>query len=144
MHEHLKLIQEFATIMMGETVSIWENPDGWCCFTFNRHCTIGYDPADINAENDPYFRKACHIINPETDKVLDITLTIAHELGHWATRKKYNQNKELKKYKLAADEATPEEYPFLEAERAATEWGIAWIMAHPTFVSEFEDKWRQL
>ena len=137
-----ELMRKLCEAMTGERVIIYHDPDDeWCCSTFVATCMVGYSISDCNGADDKNFLTACYTFDPHMVKILPITLTLAHEIGHWMTRRKYNKTAELRKYRREADAATPEQYPYIEAEKAATMWGIAWINTHPDIVTQFETEW---
>lgn len=138
------LMEWFCEQMTGESVELYRNmEDEWCCVTYTGHCMIGYSESDINGDQDDNFLRACYIFDPSMRNIAPITLTLAHEVGHWMTRRKYNKYAALREYKRAVDAATPEEYPFIAAEKDATMWGIEWINTHLEIVKRFETMWAE-
>ena len=137
----IEIIRKFATEAIGERVTIarkrmynnWgmdvnnkPNPRLLVPYIFN------YTPEEEDIAFRENFVKRC----PIADMFSDITLTILHELGHWATRKEVDwiEDDEVKR------SASMNEYFYIHSEFIATEWAIAWLtnIEHRETAQQFE------
>jgi len=84
-------------------------------------------PRNLNGpsdENDKLFRQDFVARCPMARGFSNITLSLLHESGHWATRSVMNV---VEYAKQVCNTLTQEEYMNVPWERLATEWAICWL-----------------
>jgi len=71
------------------------------------------------------------------NELMDITITILHEIGHYFTRFDYDADED---YHLRRAAANMSEYLRIPCERLATDWAIAWLhdLEHWAIAKQFE------
>lgn len=84
-------------------------------------------PTDLNYKRDSRdyaFRKDFTERCPQARGFSNITLSLLHECGHWATRSVMNH---LEYDKAVSKVFTQDEYMKIPWEHLATEWAICWL-----------------
>lgn len=117
-------IRKFATIAIGEKVVIPNDRIDWGMGLYDCHPRLGL-PADTqkNDEEDQRFRRFFIGLFPSGRGFANVTISILHELGHWATRHEVDWNE----YWVEAENTYGWDYFNLKAERMATDWAINWL-----------------
>lgn len=136
------LMRDFVKTIIHDEVIIVRDWD-WYCEPIGKICYIHYDMEDVDG-NDVDFRRACQSVTTKPLPYMEITLSLAHEAGHWLTREKYNTPEQLRMYKQQVNDCTYEEYFYLPAEIDATRAGVEWIITHPQEVEKFEKSCQNL
>lgn len=126
----IQAIREFATFVLSEFVTIAQDrceEGNWRMDTHNKSPRLIL-PMELDYpldESDKAFRKNFIKLCPIAVEFSDVTLTILHECGHWATRSVYDAV-EYSKYRARTDEATYFTNPW---EILATQWAICWLLS---------------
>ena len=138
----LQAIREFTTYVLGEYCGIarMRMDENWFMRLSESKPYIGV-PKNFDYEltfGDKLFRIDFIHRCPIADDFSDITLSILHECGHWATRNVYDAV-EYDKYETRTDDVTYFTNPW---EILATQWAICWLLspANQQLAHEFEEK----
>ena len=117
-------IRKFATIAIGKKVIIPRERNDWGMNLNDRSPRLCL-PIDTqkNDEEDKRFRRFFISLFPAGQGFANVTISILHELGHWATRHEVDWDE----YWAEADNAFGWDYFNLKAERMATDWAINWL-----------------
>ncbi len=130
-----------VTGVLPTVVADW----GWWYVERGNTCEIHFDMDDKRGDNDPLFHNYCVALSPIATCVSDLTLTVCHECGHYATRAIYDTPQANEEYEqLCAAITDPRDYYDLPAEHAATAWALAWIETHQEIVRQFENEMEAL
>ena len=137
----LQAVREFASVAIGERVTIARNRynNNWGMDVYNKPNprmivpkVIDYPPEVEDKMFRADFVRRC----PFAAMFNDVTLSILHELGHWATRASVDWMRDYEDRKGL----TIEEYFTLYSERIATDWAINWLwdLEHWAIAKQFE------
>lgn len=117
-------IRNFAKYAIGEQVIIARDRNDWGMSLTEKHPRLVL-PQDLNQnhEEDKLFRKDFIRRFKGGQGFANVTISILHELGHWATRLEVNWDE----YWAEQENVYGLDYFNLKAERIATDWAIAWL-----------------
>lgn len=127
----IQAIREFATFVLNEYVTIARNrctDNNWAMDIMNKTPRLML-PIELDLpldESDKAFRKDFIERCPIAVEFSDVTLTILHECGHWATRAVMDIVEYDKDVALAY---TDELYMTNPWEILATQWAICWLLS---------------
>ena len=121
-------IRNFVNTVLGEYVVIPRN-------RLDNNFSMGlkyaqprlYLPRNLNYEmdeNDKAFRKDFVSRYSTAQGFANITITLLHECGHWATK---DQGDMMTYGERAAKARNMKEYLLIKEERLATDWAIQWL-----------------
>lgn len=135
----LQAIRKFANVVAQQKVVIARNhiTRNWAMSQDELRMFI---PTDFNYkpdESDETFRIDFTYRYAPANELMDITITILHEIGHYFTRFDYDVDEDYRLRRAAADMS---EYLRIPCERLATDWAIAWLhdLEHWAIAKQFE------
>lgn len=135
----LQAVRWFANTVAQQKVVIARNriTNNWMMSTNELRMVIPTDLEYEPEESDNTFRlDFIHRYAPARE-LMDITITILHEIGHYFTRFDYDMDED---YILRRKASTMSEYLRIPCERLATDWAIAWLhdLEHWAIAKQFE------
>ena len=135
----LQAVRKFANAVAQQRVVIARNhiTRNWAMSQDELRMLI---PTDFNYEpdeDDEAFRIDFTYRYAPANELMDITITILHEIGHYFTRFDYDVDEDYRLRRAAAD---MNEYLHIPCERLATDWAIAWLhdLEHWAIAKQFE------
>lgn len=135
----LQAVRKFANIVANQKVVIARNriTKNWAMSQTELRMVIPTDLEYEPEESDDTFRlDFIHRYAP-AQELMDVTITILHEIGHYFTRFDYDTDED---YILRRKASTMSEYILIPCERLATDWAIAWLhdLEHWAIAKQFE------
>ena len=135
----LQAVRWFANTVAQQKVVIARNrvTNNWMMSTNELRMTIPTNLTYESDETDILFRNDFIKRYAPAKELLDITITILHEIGHYFTRFDYDLTED---YILRLHAANMSEYLRIPCERLATDWAIAWLHnpEHWAIAKQFE------
>lgn len=135
----LQAIRKFANTVAQQKVVIARNriTKNWAMSQDELRMLI---PTDFNYEpdeSDEAFRIDFTYRYAPANELMDVTITILHEIGHYFTRFDYDVDED---YRLRRSAADMSEYLRIPCERLATDWAIMWLRSpeHWAIAKQFE------
>lgn len=133
----VELIRKFASTAINDQVVIRRTHECWAMDVWDRHPRLTL-PEDVlqNDEQDKLFRKDFIERFPSGRGFANITISILHELGHWATQDQVD-------WEAYYEEIKPLhglDYFHCHGEMVATNWAIEWLKdpEHRKIAKQFE------
>lgn len=135
----LQAVRWFANTVAQQKVVIARNrvTNNWMMSTNELRMTIPTNLTYESDETDILFRNDFIKRYAPAKELLDVTITILHEIGHYFTRFDYDLTED---YILRLHAANMSEYLRIPCERLATDWAIAWLHnpEHWAIAKQFE------
>ena len=135
----LQAVRWFANTVAQQKVVIARNriTNNWMMSTNELRMTIPTNLTYEPDETDILFRNDFIKRYAPAKELLDVTITILHEIGHYFTRFDYDLTED---YILRLHAANMSEYLRIPCERLATDWAIAWLhdLEHLAIAKQFE------
>ena len=122
----LTAIRDFVELITGVRPVIPAKRDDWAVVGTDDSIRLTVPMAFTGSETDKAFRKDFVSRCPLARGFADVTISILHEMGHFATRDNYNADV----YTAQVEEAGADmaKYMAIPYEMLATCWAICWLM----------------
>lgn len=135
----LQAIRKFANTVAQQKVIIARNrvTNNWMMSTNELRMTIPTNLTYEPDETDILFRNDFIKRYAPAKELMDVTITILHEIGHYFTRFDYDVDED---YHLRRAAVNMSEYLHIPCEYLATDWAIAWLHnpEHWAIAKQFE------
>ena len=122
----LTAIRDFVELITGIRPVIPATRDDWAVVGWDDHIRLTVPMAFTGSEMDKAFRKDFVSRCPLAQGFADVTISILHEMGHYATRDNFNADVYGKQVEEAG--ADMAKYMAIPYEMLATCWAICWLM----------------
>ena len=122
----LTAIRDFVELITGVRPVIARVRDDWAVVGSDESIRLTVPVSFTGSEMDKLFRKDFVSRCPLAQGFADVTISILHEMGHFATRDNFNADVYGKQVEEAG--ADMAKYMAIPYEMLATCWAICWLM----------------